>query len=49
MSRRRSLTIAGITAVIAIAIGIFISFEIHWFRRRPPSRHTTPIGSTTCW
>jgi len=31
MSRRRSLTIAGITAVIAIAIGIFISFEIHWF------------------
>ena len=31
MSRRRSLTITGILAVIAIAIGIAISFWIHWF------------------
>jgi cytochrome c oxidase subunit II len=31
VSRQRSLTIAGIAAVIAIAIGIVISFLIHWF------------------
>jgi cytochrome c oxidase subunit II len=31
MSRRRSLTIAGAAALIAIALGIFISFKIHWF------------------
>jgi cytochrome c oxidase subunit II len=31
VSRNRSITIAGIAAVIAIAIGIVISFLIHWF------------------
>jgi cytochrome c oxidase subunit II len=31
MSRRRSLTIAGVAAVIALAIGIWLSFVIHWF------------------
>jgi cytochrome c oxidase subunit 2 len=31
VSRRRSLTVAGIAAVIAVALGIWISFEIHWF------------------
>ena len=31
MSRRRSLTIAGVAAVIATAIGIAISYAIHWF------------------
>ncbi len=31
MSRNRSITIAAICAVIAIAIGIVISFLIHWF------------------
>lgn len=37
MSRRRSITIAAIAAVIAIAIGIVISFLIHWF---PPQAST---------
>ena len=31
MSRRRSLTVALITGVVAIAVGIWLSFEIHWF------------------
>jgi len=31
MSRQRSLTVAIVTGLIAIAVGIFISFEIHWF------------------
>ena len=31
MSRRRSLTVAGVAAVIAIAIGIALSYAIHWF------------------
>ncbi len=31
MSRRRSLTVAIVAAVIAVALGILISFEIHWF------------------
>jgi cytochrome c oxidase subunit II len=31
VSRRRSLTIAGVAAVIATAIGIAISYAIHWF------------------
>jgi cytochrome c oxidase subunit 2 len=31
MSNRRSLTIAAIAAVIAIAIGIVLSYVIHWF------------------
>lgn len=31
MSRRRSLTIAVVTALIAVAAGIVLSFEIHWF------------------
>ena len=34
MSRRASLTVAGITGVIAIAVGVVLSFEIHWF---PPA------------
>ena len=31
MSRRRSLTVAGVTAVVAVALGIWLSYEIHWF------------------
>ncbi len=31
MSRRRSLTLAIVAALIAVAIGIFLSYEIHWF------------------
>jgi cytochrome c oxidase subunit II len=31
VSRRRSLTVAVATAVVAVAVGIFLSFEIHWF------------------
>lgn len=31
MSRRRSLTVAGVTAVVAVAVGIWLSYEIHWF------------------
>jgi cytochrome c oxidase subunit II len=31
MSRRRSLTVAGISALIAVALGIWLSYEIHWF------------------
>ncbi len=31
MSRRRSLTIAVVLGLIAIALGILLSFEIHWF------------------
>jgi len=37
VSRRRSLTVALITGVIAIAVGIVLSFEIHWF---PPAAST---------
>jgi cytochrome c oxidase subunit II len=37
MSRRRSLTIAAIAAVIAVAIGIVLSFVINWF---PPAAST---------
>jgi cytochrome c oxidase subunit II len=31
MSRRSSLTVASVTAVIAVALGIWLSYEIHWF------------------
>jgi cytochrome c oxidase subunit II len=31
MSRRRSLTVAVVTALIAVAVGIWLSYEIHWF------------------
>jgi cytochrome c oxidase subunit 2 len=31
MSRRRSLTVAGISALIAVGLGIWLSYEIHWF------------------
>ena len=31
MSRRGSLTVAIVAALIAVALGIFLSFEIHWF------------------
>jgi cytochrome c oxidase subunit 2 len=31
MSRQRSLTVAAAAALIAVALGIFISFKIHWF------------------
>src|SRR5580698_8200662 len=31
MPRQRSLLVAGIAAVIAIAIGIVLSYAIHWF------------------
>jgi cytochrome c oxidase subunit 2 len=31
MSRRGSLTAAGAAGVIAVALGIWISYEIHWF------------------
>jgi cytochrome c oxidase subunit II len=30
-SRQRSLTVAMVSAVAAVAIGIWLSFEIHWF------------------
>jgi ABC-type spermidine/putrescine transport system permease subunit II len=42
VSRRRSLTVAGIAAVIAVALGIWISFEIHWFPVQASTQaHTT--------
>lgn len=31
MSRRRSIAATAVAAVIAVALGIFISYEIHWF------------------
>lgn len=31
MSRQRSLTLAIVTGVVAIALGIVLSYEIHWF------------------
>ena len=31
MSRRRSITLAAVAAVIATAIGIVLSYVIHWF------------------
>ncbi|MCW3020638.1 MAG: cytochrome c oxidase, subunit [Solirubrobacterales bacterium] len=31
MSRRRSLTVAGVSAAIALALGIWLSYAIHWF------------------
>ena len=31
MSRRRSITVAAVLAVIATAIGIVLSYVIHWF------------------
>ncbi len=31
MSRQRSLTIAALAAVLAVAIGIWLSYVIHWF------------------
>ncbi len=31
MSRRRSVTVAAVAAVIAVAIGIALSYAIHWF------------------
>jgi cytochrome c oxidase subunit 2 len=31
MSRRSSLTVAGVSALIAVALGIWLSYEIHWF------------------
>jgi cytochrome c oxidase subunit 2 len=37
MSRQRSLTVAISAALIAIAIGIFLSYKIHWF----------PVGAST--
>jgi cytochrome c oxidase subunit 2 len=37
MSRRRSITITAVAAVIAVAIAIVLSFAIHWF---PPAAST---------
>jgi cytochrome c oxidase subunit 2 len=31
MSRQRSLTVAGVAGLIAVALGIIISYKIHWF------------------
>jgi len=31
MSRRRSLTVAGVAALIAVAIGVYLGYAIHWF------------------
>jgi ABC-type spermidine/putrescine transport system permease subunit II len=50
VSRQRSLAIAAVAAVIATAIGIAISYAIHWF----PAQASTQAqehrhGSTTCW
>jgi len=42
MSRRRSVTIAGVLAVIAIALGIAISYWIHWF----PAQASTQAKNT---
>src|ERR1700690_3255326 len=42
MSRQRSLTIAAVAALVAIALGIFISFKIHWFPVQAPKQaHNT--------
>jgi cytochrome c oxidase subunit 2 len=40
--RRRSLTIAGVAAVVAIAIGVAISYWIHWF----PAQAATQAHNT---
>ena len=42
MSRRRSLTVAIGTAVIAVALGIALSFVIHWF----PAQASTQAHNT---
>ncbi len=42
MSRQRSITVAAVAAVIATAIGIAISFAIHWF----PAQASTQAHNT---
>src|SRR5439155_26155411 len=42
MSRARSLTIAVIAAVISVAIGIVLSYVIHWF----PAQASTQAHNT---
>jgi len=42
MSRQRSLTLTGVAAVLAIAIGIALSYAIHWF----PARASTQAANT---
>jgi cytochrome c oxidase subunit 2 len=42
MSRRRSLTVAGVSALIAVALGIWLSYEIHWF----PAQASTQAHNT---
>ncbi len=31
MSRQRSLSVAGVSTLVAVALGIWLSYEIHWF------------------
>ncbi len=42
MSRQRSITVAVVAGLIATAIGIFLSYEIHWF----PAQASTQARNT---
>jgi uncharacterized protein involved in exopolysaccharide biosynthesis len=47
MSKQRPLLITAVAAVLAIAIGIVLSFVIHWFPVQASTQaHNT--DSTTC-
>ena len=46
MPRNRSLTIAVVLAVIAVAVGIWISYVIHWF---PPAASTQAHNTDTLY
>ncbi|HTA33769.1 MAG TPA: cytochrome c oxidase subunit II [Solirubrobacteraceae bacterium] len=44
MPSRRSLIVAGVMAVIAVALGIWLSYEIHWFPVQASTQaHNTDI------
>ena len=49
MSRRRSVTLAAVAAVIAIAIGIVLSYVIHWFPVQASTQANEHRRSTTSW
>src|SRR5216684_9370302 len=42
MPRRRSLSAAGVAALVAVALGILLSYLIHWF----PAQASSQAGNT---
>ena len=46
---RRSVILTAIAGVVATAIGIVLSFVIHWFPPQASEQAKNTDRSTTCW